>query len=112
MEKRGGVPLPLLSGMAQQVERVNFGRVVFPEKSFLVNSGYAELLCCKKNSMSKEKGIPGFGGRFLDDPTKFVAILFFGGRLVSQFFWWTFFGGRLVSHFFGGHNLNDRLYFN
>ena len=41
-----------------------------------------------------------FGGRFLDDHPKFVVILFFGGRLVSQFFWWTFFGGRLVSHFF------------
>ena len=40
-----------------------------------------------------------FGGRFLDDHPKFVVILFFGGRLVSQFFWWTFFGGRLVSHF-------------
>ena len=61
MEKRGRVPLPLLSGMAQQVERVNFGRVVFPEKSFLVNSGYAELLCCKKYSMRfKEKFVRGF----------------------------------------------------
>ena len=45
-------------------------------------------------------GIPGFGGRFLDDHPKFVVNLFFGGRLVSHFFWWTFFGGRLVSHFF------------
>ena len=50
--------------------------------------------------IEKYNGIPGFGGRFLDDHPKFVAILFFGGRLVSQFFWWTFFGGRLVSHFF------------
>ena len=53
-----------------------------------------------------------FGGRFLDDHPKFVVILFFDGRLVSKFFWWTFFGGRLVSHFFGGHNLNDLFYFN
>ena len=51
-------------------------------------------------SIKANVGIPGFSGRFLDDHPKFVAILFFGGRLVSQFFWWTFFGGRLVSHFF------------
>ena len=57
-------------------------------------------------------GIPGFGGRFLDDHPKFVVILFFGGRLVSHFIWWTFFGGRLVSHFFCGHNLNDLFCFN
>ena len=65
MEKRGRVPLPLLSGMAQQVERVNFGRVVFPEKSFLVNSGYAELLCCKKYSIRKEKFVLVFKHGFL-----------------------------------------------
>ena len=64
MEKRGRVPLPLLSGMAQQVERVNFGRVVFPEKSFLVNSGYAELLC-KKYSITKEKFVLVFKHGFL-----------------------------------------------
>ena len=43
-----------------------------------------------------KNGIPGFGGRFLDDHPKLVVILFFGGRLVSHFIWWTFFGGRHI----------------
>ena len=36
---------------------------------------------------TEKKGIPGFGGRFFDDPQFFQI-----------FFWSTFFGGRLVSH--------------
>ena len=61
---------------------------------------YVVALLALARAGTKKIGIPGFGGRFLDDHPKFVPILFFGGRLVSQFFWWTFFGGRLVSHFF------------
>ena len=51
-----------------------------------------------------------FGGRFLDDHSRFVVILFFRRPSVVHFIWWTLFKQPFVRHFiwwtfFGGRHI-------